>query len=228
MLHRSQAIQTTYKKTLARFVPPAALEYCYKLWLLYQFDLHISHRRETKLGDFTFKEGKRFKITVNGDMNPSAFLVTYLHEVAHLVTFVEHQFKAAAHGTEWKDNFRKLAAPLMNEQVFPPVVLNELRRYFKNPSASSCSDMGLMKVMHSEQLKEGECLLSSVNPGEIIVFKNEQFRVIEHSRTRVKCLDLQTEKLYLIHKTVVVNKITLPQQSLHEINAESGAPEELL
>ena len=50
-------------------------------------------------------------------------MITYIHEVAHLVTFEEFQAKVKPHGMEWRENFRNLIQPLIRNHVFPDNLL---------------------------------------------------------------------------------------------------------
>lgn len=73
---------------LEKYVPPASTDYCHQLLYRYGFRLKITRSRKTKLGDYRFLSvQKKHVITVNHDLNPFQFLITYIHEVAHLVTF---------------------------------------------------------------------------------------------------------------------------------------------
>ena len=54
----------------------------------YDFDLKITCPRKSKLGDFRPpKPGKRSSITMNEDLGPYQFLTTFVHELAHLITW---------------------------------------------------------------------------------------------------------------------------------------------
>ena len=100
--------------TLQHHVPDAAVAYCFGLWQEIPFELKITRTRQSKVGDFTGKKDSRYqRITLNQDLNPYLFLVTYIHEYAHLLVFLRHGNRVDPHGQEWKDEFRHVMAPLL-------------------------------------------------------------------------------------------------------------------
>src|SRR5690348_17091604 len=103
---------------LQKHLPVPYVHHCFQLWRQYRFHFVLRNGRITKIGDFTYRACHTPRITVNRDLNPYLFLVTYIHEVAHLQ--VHHQFRRAeAHGEEWKNSFRDLLLPLMTLEIFP-------------------------------------------------------------------------------------------------------------
>jgi hypothetical protein len=58
---------------------------------------------------------RRERITVNVNLNPYNFLVTYLHEVAHLEVYRQYKRRQPPHGKAWKTHFRLLLIPVMSE-----------------------------------------------------------------------------------------------------------------
>lgn len=198
----------SYEDVFRRFVPQEAAKYCLKLWEHFGFEFKIKKSRQTKLGDYRYAfKTKKHTITINNDLNPYAFLVTYLHEVAHLITFEEHGRKVSPHGTEWKSNFVKVAKPMLNEQVFPAPVLNALLHYFKNPKASSCSDPALYNVLRQFDGPSDLIPLSKIAPGSSFVFNDVIYRKLEKKRTRSVCLQLETNRKYLISEVAQVKAI---------------------
>ena len=73
------------------------------------------------------RAGKK-PLYIYNDLNQYAFLITYLHEVAHLITYQKHKNKVAPHGKEWKNDFKIVLLPILNPQVFPDLLLKTLAR----------------------------------------------------------------------------------------------------
>ena len=144
-------------------------------------------------------------MTVNGNLNPMSFLTTYLHEVAHLVTFKKYGTKVLPHGQEWKNVFRDLFLPILNETIIPREAVHTLQKYLTNPKASSCSDQGLFEIDSAEILKPGEALVEDLKEGNDFKLKKRSFRVIEQRRTRALCLDIENGRRYLVPKKSVVS-----------------------
>src|SRR5690606_38139619 len=126
---------------LSRLIPPAAvprvLEY------LHQYKVHLTITRERKsvLGDYRHAtQDKNHRISVNGNLNPYAFLITLIHELAHLVTFMQYGHRVQAHGREWKNCYAMLLRDFMGKEIFPPVIERTLLQSMHDLPASSCAD----------------------------------------------------------------------------------------
>lgn len=193
-------IKENYRKVFEKFVPEASVDYCLDLWWHYKFEFKITKGRQTKLGDYRFHSQRKIHIiSVNNDLNKYNFLITYIHEVAHLLVYEQHKHSVDPHGKEWKMQFKKLMLPILTSDVFPSDVLRPLALYLKNPKASSCSDQALMIALHKYEAKaEDVLLLSSLNEGDIFQFQNRKFEKVETRRTRILCKEVMTGKRYLI------------------------------
>ncbi len=151
------------RQIIQKYVPTAAVDYCLDLLNHYGFRLKITRSRKTKLGDYRFlSQEQKHVITVNNDLNRYQFLVTYLHEVAHLITFESHQNRIQPHGKEWKNNFRDLLEPLNKSSVFPQHLMEVVDLFLKTPKASSCADPTLFKALGQYDGKKdgGKCWLT--------------------------------------------------------------------
>lgn len=134
-----------------------------------------------------------------------SFLTTYIHEVAHLTTFKKFGTRVMPHGNEWKNEFRILFQPLLNEKSLPSDAILKLKTFLKNPKASSCSEHGLFDVHTGKmELKENEALLKDIPTGTPFMLKKRRFVKLENRRTRVMCLDSENGKKYLVHQSSVV------------------------
>ncbi len=191
-----------------KFVPQEAAKYCAKLLDYFGFQFKIKKSRQTKLGDYRYQPHlKLHTITINNDLNQFSFLVTYLHEVAHLVTYKESGRKAAPHGKEWKLNFKKVAQPVLNEKVFPSQVLLALKNYFRNPKAASCSDPALYNVLKAFDKPSGEITLSKIPIGCDFEFNGKVYQKIEKKRTRSVCKEVSSKRRYFISEVASVKEV---------------------
>jgi predicted SprT family Zn-dependent metalloprotease len=78
-------------------------------------------------------------ITVNGDLNPYSFLITTLHEFAHLHTYLKYGTRVAPHGEEWKNCYRKLLLPIIDSKKLPNDIEKVLMNSLISTKASSCT-----------------------------------------------------------------------------------------
>ena len=176
-----------------------ALPYCYQLWVDRPFDFKLRKKRLSKIGDFTCHQGKSPRITINHDSHPYLFLLTYIHEVAHLVVHQECGWKVEAHGREWKETFKQLMAPLMKEDVFPSPLLTALKKHMIAPKASSFSDSELTHVLRQyDNPLKSTVLLSEIPEGSTFSFHGKWFTKGTLKRTRVMCRELKTKRNYLV------------------------------
>ena len=192
------------KNIFEKHFPPGAADYCFNLWQEGTFHFKITRKRQSKLGDYSFSPQRGHQITVNENLNPFAFTITYLHEVAHYKVYHTYKKRKAPHGKEWKSFFRELMLPVLSTNIFPHDVLHHLQNYIQNPKASSCADIGLLKSLRLYDNDESENLLSDLNSGEIFKLSGRVFKKIEKKRTRALCEEIATRKRYLISEAASI------------------------
>lgn len=94
---------------LQQFLPPDTVNPVLAYLHQYKVHLTVARERQSILGDYRHRTSQdHHRISVNGNLNPYAFLVTLLHELAHLLTFEQYGNRVQAHGKEWKTLFGKL------------------------------------------------------------------------------------------------------------------------
>ena len=104
---------------LKKYIPETAVALIAKWIVDYDFKLKIKKERSTKLGDYRSPfNGSNHQVTVNFNLNKYAFLVTLVHEIAHLTTFNKYKNSVLPHGAEWKQEFKKLMQPFLNSDVY--------------------------------------------------------------------------------------------------------------
>lgn len=132
---------------LAPYVPEKALMPCFELIQTHGVHLKIVNQRKTRHGDYRLLPSGGHQITVNATENKYRFLITLIHEIAHLVAFTEYGRRIKPHGIEWKSVFKHLMLSFLNPEIFPSELLPVLARHFKNPKASSSSDALLDRAL---------------------------------------------------------------------------------
>jgi SprT protein len=166
----------------------------------YKVHLTVTRERTSVLGDYRHSYmGKNHRISVNGSLNKYAFLITLLHELAHLFTYERFGHRVQAHGTEWKNEFSKILAQFILKKVFPADIEKTLMLTLQNPAASSCADEKLLRVLYRYDVKKnGALLVEQLADGDLFVIKGGRiFRRGEKIRKRYKCVEVKTGKLYL-------------------------------
>lgn len=176
----------------------------YEAVLLYlrQHKVHLTVARERKsiLGDYRHRTpGSHHRISVNGNLNKFAFLITLLHELAHLLTFEQFGNRVQAHGLEWKSVYGRLLAQFLEHRIFPSDIEAELLGSLRNPAASSCAEEGLMRVLRNYDQRSGrQVLVEDLAPGTVFRTPDGRlFRKGRKLRKRFHCEELATGRLYL-------------------------------
>lgn len=185
-------------------LPAASAAYGRKLWQQYGFTFRVVRPRRTRLGDFrAFSQGQTF-ITVNADLNPHAFLITYVHEVAHADVHQATRRRTKPHGPAWQTAFQRLMQPLLNETVFPPAILKPLRSYLAKPAATTSANPALMQALRQtdppapDPITAGRVLLRDVPEGRSFQFAKKTYVRGTLRRTRVVCKETASGKSYAI------------------------------
>jgi len=185
---------------LQQFLPPNTFEAVYNY--LHQYHVHLTVARERKsiLGDYRHRtHAKNHRISVNGNLNPYAFLITLLHELAHLLTFEQYGNRVASHGKEWKAVFGRLLAQFIEHNVFPADIRQALLSSLNNPAASSCADELLLRTLKKYDAKESSLKMVEDVPQDALFQTHDGkiFRKGERARKRFRCVEVKTGRLYL-------------------------------
>ena len=172
------------------------------LGYLQHYHVHLTVARERKsiLGDYRHRvNGKNHRISVNGNLNKYSFLITLLHELAHLLTFEKFGNRVAAHGKEWKVVFGQLLATFIEQKVFPPDINDALLQSLHDPAASSCADEVLLRVLRKYDERDSHLVfVESIPLGALFkTHDGKVFRKGEKMRKRFRCEEVKSKKVYL-------------------------------
>lgn len=185
---------------LRQFIPhpavPRVLEYLHH----YKVHLTVTRERKTVLGDYRHAWGdKAHRISVNGNLNPYAFLITLVHELAHLVTFMQHGNRVQAHGREWKNCYALLLKDFLHKNIFPEEVERALLKSMHDLPASSCADEDLMRVLKKfDRRKDGVVMVEQLQEGQVFdIGEGRLFRKGKQLRKRFQCVEIKTGRVYL-------------------------------
>lgn len=203
----SENVQYKILQAFKLHVPEPAVNYCFNLWKQYIFTFKIRKPRLSKAGDYTYIPSKKLHIiTVNSNLNPYNFLITYIHEVAHLIAFEKYGRKIMPHGKEWKLSFSTLMQPMLNNNILPDDILKVALRHFKNPKASTSGDPELVRVLsrYNNSQSKNSIMLEDIPPGSIFIFRSKIYQKLEKKRTRIICADSKTGRKFLISKAAIV------------------------
>lgn len=199
---------------LGRYIPEAGLLYCFEQIKIYCVHLKIVNERLSRHGDYRKLPGGGHLITVNAGSNPYRFLITLIHEIAHLVAFIEHGHSIRPHGKEWKQIFKRLMLPLLNPAVFPSDLLPVLAAHFRNPKASSSADARLDRDLGRYDAQESGVFVEELPEGALFAYREKRiFKKGNKRRKRYECLELETKRSYLFQPNARVKPLSEDDQS---------------
>jgi hypothetical protein len=162
--------------------------------------LSIKSGRSSKLGDYRSpRDRKGHRISVNAELNPWEFLVTFVHEVAHLLCFEKYHNKVKPHGTEWKTIYSELIKKCLDMGFFSAELTSVLECHIHKPGATTCSDPELHKALAVHGGKD-HITLEQIAEGTNFRLGRHTFRKGEKQRTRFKCLNLLNNRHYWVQK----------------------------
>ncbi|MFL5740832.1 MAG: SprT-like domain-containing protein [Flavisolibacter sp.] len=185
---------------LQDYLPPNTFEPVLAYLQHYHVHLTVARDRKSILGDYRHKvRGQNHRISVNGSLNKYSFLITLLHELAHLLTFEKFGHRAAAHGKEWKSIFGELLARFIEQKVFPEDIRSALLQSIHDPAASSCADETLLRTLRKYNEVQSHLVFVETMPEGCLfrTYDGKVFRKGEKMRKRFRCVEVKTRRIYL-------------------------------
>jgi len=200
-------------QALEAYIPDGTFDLVVTYLHTHKVHLTVTKERKSVLGDYrNAVQGKNHRISVNSNLNKYAFLITLLHELAHLLTFEQYRHKVSAHGKEWKSIYSTLLADFILKEVFPHDITVALKKSLHNPAASSCAEEDLMRVLRRyDPKKEGVHLVEELPEGSL--FKTSDGRIFKKGdklRKRYRCTEVKTGLVYLFSP---VYEVKLPGEN---------------
>lgn len=192
-----------YTKILKRYIPENAIANVLDLLEDNPTIFNIKRQRVTKHGDFRVLPNGQTKISVNHNLNPYHFLLTLIHELAHLKVYRKYG-KVQAHGEEWKQTFKYMMLPFISNTIFPNDLLPYLAQYFINPKAATGSDAQLSLALKKYDPDNDKILLDTIEEGSQFIFRGQHFVKGKKARTRITCTEIKSKRKYLIHQNAEV------------------------
>jgi hypothetical protein len=195
--------------TLQKYVPEHAVQSVFELIVAHEVHLKIVNERVTRHGDYRKGVSGKHEVTVNANLNKYRFLITLIHEIAHLVAFEKYGRYIKPHGDEWKMVFQRLMVPYIRPEIFPHSILPLVANHFKNPTASSDTDARLAFALKQFDKRKADIhFMHEVPSGSF--FRLNNGRIFQKKGLRVKryeCLEVKTGKLYLFNANAEVEII---------------------
>ena len=193
-------------KILQKYLPERAVTTCSALIKKNNVHLKIVNERITRHGDYRRMPSGAHQITVNANLNKYRFLITLVHEIAHLVAFEKFGRHIKPHGREWKQTFQHLMVPFIRPEIFPTSLLPLLAGHFRNPKASSSTDAKLSIALKTfDPGDTDKTYVFEVPCGSIFrIYNGKLYKKGNRRVKRYECVEVATGKMYLFQPNAEV------------------------
>ncbi len=193
------------KEILRRYIPERSVDGAFDLVVKCNVHLKIVNERISRHGDYRQMPDGRHQITVNASLNKYRFLITLIHEIAHLVAFEQYGRFIKPHGIEWKNTFQKLMLPYINPEIFPSKLLPVIANHFKNPRASSDTDEKLALALKQFDPANDKNYIFELPLGSVFrLYNGKIFKKGNKKVKRYECVELDTGRIYLFNPNAEV------------------------
>ncbi len=194
---------------LKKYLPERAVTPCFDLIRETGVYLKIVNERVTRHGDYRKMPNGSHQVTVNATLNKYRFLITLVHEIAHLVAFEKYGRRIKPHGLEWKHTFQYMMLPFLRPEIFPSRLLPLLARHFKNPKASSDTDAELSLALKKYDLQQTDKSYVFELPfGSVFrIYNGKLFKKGNKRVKRYECTEIATGKVYVFQPNAEVEYI---------------------
>ncbi len=187
------------------FIPTRAIDLIQNLVKTDGLIIKVKEERKTRHGDYRMLPNGKHQITINSNLNPYRFLITLIHEIAHLEAYQKYGHFIKPHGKEWKLTFQHLMLTFLRPEIFPNNLLPLLAKHFRNPKASSDTDTDLALALKQYDEENDKTFIFEIEEGVTFKLYNGRiFRKGTKRRKRYECLEISSGKLYLFNPNAEV------------------------
>ncbi|WP_372753377.1 SprT-like domain-containing protein [Mariniflexile sp.] len=197
------------RKILQAYITDQAMPQVLNLLKHDHLTVKVKNERKTRHGDYMRLPNGKHQITINSNLNKHRFLITLVHEIAHFEAYKTYGKFIKPHGIEWKRTFQHLMLPFLNPDIFPSELLPLLAKHFKNPKASSDTDVILALALRQFDEPNDKTFIFEVPLGQTFkIYNGKIFKKGIQRTKRFECLEVKTGRMYLFNPNAEVEVIS--------------------
>ncbi|HNQ59973.1 MAG TPA: SprT-like domain-containing protein [Bacteroidales bacterium] len=200
--------RSSIEKNLAPLLPEAALHQVVDLLFRFQVDLVVTYPRSGRLGDYLYNtKNNRHRISININLNRYQFLITLLHEFAHLLVQERFKTEVRPHGKEWHAAFCEISMPFLRDDIFPLDVKAAFGAHLKSRYGSAYADKKLSKILeryNGIEQNRYKVELGTLPVSSKFFLSGRSFQCISRQGNVILCQELKTGTIYRMSSSVFV------------------------
>jgi hypothetical protein len=199
------------KNILQSYIPERSVDAICNILAPFRLKVKIVHPRKHIQGSYRRPKTSTdyHMITINRDLNPYTFLITLLHEIAHMQAWMGN--KSVGHGQEWKICFMRLIKQFLSLDVFPNEIRYALEKHLQNIKSSDFLDIFLSKALQKYDVKpvisHDLMYLEDVPENTVFLYGDKKMKKQSLMRKYYLCRDIRTNKSYRCHPLMKVSLV---------------------
>jgi hypothetical protein len=198
------------KQILSSYIPVKAIDSIADIIIGHAVMVKITRSRKRIHGTYRRPTPQQaHRITINHDLNPYLFLITLLHEFAHMHAWQQKQ--SLQHNNIWKKCFADLLMQYIDKDIFPSDVKSALINHIPKITSSDFLDIDLTRALlsYNKNCEEENDLvfLSDLPVDSCFMHNHKTFIKQKQLRKYFLCKELKTNRMYKYHPLAKVKQV---------------------
>lgn len=195
---------------MSKYVPNNTVHICTDWIIEHRIKVKVKNSRSSISADYCPPQrSSGHVITINHDLNPYAFFIIFVHEVAHLKIWLKYRNGVDPHGLEWKHAYKHLMIPYLNNTIFPEDILFDLRNHLIKGASSCCYDEKLTRSLRKHDHDYDDwILLADLSGTKTFKTKSgKKFIIEKRLRKNYRCISMENKAVYIVPPITEVQPI---------------------
>jgi SprT protein len=203
---RSDILRSPSRETLLNYLPALSVDIVEQWISEKKIRLRISRHRRSKSGDYRCAQlNYGHRISINRDLNKYSFLITFIHEYAHLLVWERFRNKVKPHGKEWKTEYGKIVLLFLDNGIFPEKINELLKQTIIHTKAATSGYISLLRCLAEYDKPKDSVHIEALPVNATFCLPDGRIFRIEHKlRKRYKCFCYDNSRIYSFHPLAAV------------------------